>query len=99
MRARCGGGAAAWVAGVLAAPGTQGVGGSGGRKHSALEGYGNQNWPVRPSVLAWRTPCLTEKPGMPGHSVQGRRVGHNRSDPASACTDARLFLPVAALPQ
>ena len=24
MRARCGGGAAAWVAGVLAAPGTQG---------------------------------------------------------------------------
>ena len=27
VRARCGGGAAAWVAGVLAAPGTQGVGG------------------------------------------------------------------------
>ena len=27
VRTRCGGGAAAWVAGVLAAPGTQGVGG------------------------------------------------------------------------
>ena len=27
VRARCGGGAAAWVAGVLAIPGTQGVGG------------------------------------------------------------------------
>ena len=27
VRARCGGGAAAWVPGVLAAPGTQGVGG------------------------------------------------------------------------
>ena len=27
VRARCGGGAAVWVAGVLAAPGTQGVGG------------------------------------------------------------------------
>ena len=27
VKARCGGGAAAWVAGVLAAPGTQGVGG------------------------------------------------------------------------
>ena len=27
VRARCGGGAAPWVAGVLAAPGTQGVGG------------------------------------------------------------------------
>ena len=26
VRARCGGGAAAWVTGVLAAPGTQGVG-------------------------------------------------------------------------
>ena len=34
----------------------RGVGGSGSRKHSALEGYGNQNRPVLCSVLAWRTP-------------------------------------------
>ena len=35
MRARCGVGAAAWVAGVLAA--LRGVGGQGSRKYSALE--------------------------------------------------------------
>ena len=56
VRARCGGGAAAWVPGVLAAPGTQGVGGWGGRKYSALEGYGDQYWPIHSSMLAWRTP-------------------------------------------
>ena len=56
MRARCGGGAAAWVPGVLAAPGTQGVGGWGSRKYSALEGYGDQYWPIHSSMLAWRTP-------------------------------------------
>ena len=66
MRARCGGGAAAWVVGVLAAPGTQAVGGEGSRKYSALEGYGNQYWAVRSSVVAWRTPSsLTELPGRP----------------------------------
>jgi len=32
-----------------------------------------------------------------GHSLQRHRVGHDRRDPA--CIDARLFLPVAALPQ
>ena len=48
--ARCGSGAAAWVAGVLAAPG------SGSRKYSALEGYDNQYWPIHSSILAWRTP-------------------------------------------
>ena len=36
MRLRCGGGAAAWVAGVLAAPGTPGGGGEGSRKYAAL---------------------------------------------------------------
>ena len=41
VRARCGGGAAAWVAGVLAAPGTQGSWWLGSRKFSALQGYGN----------------------------------------------------------
>ena len=51
-------------AGVLAAPGTRGVGGQGSRKYSALEGYGDQCWPIRPSILAWRIP-LMEKPVRP----------------------------------
>ena len=54
--ARCGGGATAWVAGVLAAQVLRGVGSYGSRKYSALGGYGNQYWPVRSSILAWRTP-------------------------------------------
>ena len=44
------------VAGVLAAPGTQGAGRKGSRKYSALEGYDNQYWPIHSSILAWRTP-------------------------------------------
>ena len=34
----------------------RGVGGQGSRKYSALEGDGNQCWPIRASILAWRTP-------------------------------------------
>ena len=33
----------------------RGVGGWGSRKYSALEGCGNQYWPTRSSILAWRT--------------------------------------------
>ena len=51
-----------------------GVGGQGSRKYSALEGYGNQSWPIRSSILAWRTPSLTEKPGRP------QSMGHKESD-------------------
>ena len=72
-----------------------GVGGQGSRKYSALEGYGNQSWPIRSSILAWRTPSLTEKPGRP-QSTGSQRVGHYRSDPV--CINATI-LPVAALPQ
>ena len=62
--------------------------------NSVLEGHGNQYWPVRPSILAWRTP-LTEKPSRP-QSTGLERVGHDRSNPVS--TDSRFFLlPVAAL--
>ena len=43
----------------------RGVGGSGSRNYSALEGYGNQYWLICTSILAWRTPSLTEKPGRP----------------------------------
>ena len=45
---------------MLAAPGTRGVGGEGSRKYSALEGDGNQYWPVHSSILAWRTPSDRE---------------------------------------
>ena len=73
------------------------VGGWGSRKYSALEVYGNQSWPIHSSILAWRTPSLTEKSGRP-QSTGLKRVGHNRSDPV--CINARpFFLPVAALPQ
>ena len=66
------------LTGVLAAPGTPGRwGGWGGRGlaaraagNSGLEGYGNQYWPVRSRILAWRT-SLTEKPGR--HSLQDRK--------------------------
>ena len=34
----------------------KGLGGQGSRKYSALEGYGNQYWPISSSILAWRTP-------------------------------------------
>ena len=52
-------------AGVLAAPGTQGSWRLDSRKYSASERYGNQYWPTHSSILAWRTPSLTEKPGRP----------------------------------
>jgi len=60
VRARCGGGAAALVAEVLAALVVRGVGSWGSRKYRALEDYGNQYWPVRSSIPAWRTPSLIE---------------------------------------
>ena len=54
MRARCGGGAAAWGVGVLVASGTGGgVGGQGSRKYSALAMafpvvmYGCESWTVK----------------------------------------------------
>ena len=36
----------------------RGVGSQGSRKYSALEGYGNQYWPIHPSILAQRIPLL-----------------------------------------
>ena len=74
----------------------RGVGGQGSRKYSALEGYGNQCWPICSSILAWRTPSLTEKPGRP-QSTGSQRVKHYWSHPV--CIGARHFLPVAALSQ
>ena len=34
----------------------RGVGGYGSRKYSALEGYGNQYWPIHSNILPWRNP-------------------------------------------
>ena len=74
VRARCGGGAAAWIAGVLAAPSTQGSWQL-GQQEIWVEGYGNQYWPIHPSILAWRT-SLTEKPGRL-QSTRSQRVRHD----------------------
>jgi len=60
--------------------------------NSVLEGYRNQYWPMRSSILAWRTP-LTEKPGRP-QSTGLEQVGHDRSNPVS--TDSRVFFVVVA---
>ena len=47
------------------------------------------------SILGWRPPSLTEKPGR-SHSTGSQRVRQDQSDPVHI--DTRL-LPVAALPQ
>ena len=52
----------------------RGVGGYGSRKYSTLEGYGNQYWPIRSSILAWTPPSLTEKPGRPVYRVAKSRT-------------------------
>ena len=52
----------------------RGVGGYGSRKYSTLEGYGNQYWPIRSSILAWTPPSLTEKPGSPVYRVAKSRT-------------------------
>ena len=74
----------------------RGVGGWGSRKYSALEGYGNQYWSICSSILAWRTPSLTEKPGRP-QSAGSQGVGPKR--PSAHKHKTFFFLPVAALPQ
>ena len=54
----------------------RGVGGQDSRKYSALGGHGNQQGPIRCSILAWRTSSLTEKPGWP-QSTGSQRVGQD----------------------
>ena len=60
------------------------------RKYGALEEYENQYWPTHSSLLAWRTPSLTERPGRP-QSTGSQRVRHYWGDPAGM--DTRLFCP------
>ena len=75
VRARGGGGAAAWVAGVLAAPGPQGGWRLGQQEMQCSRRYGSQCWPLHSSIPTWRT-TLTGKPGRP-QSTGSQRVGHD----------------------
>jgi len=91
--ASCGSGAAAWVAGVLAAPGTQG--------ESAARTAGNIMFQKgMPTSIAHHAsvflpgdpPSLTQKPGRP-QSTGSQRDGHDQSNPER--TDTRyFFVPV-----
>ena len=96
VRARCGGGAAAWVSGVLAAPGTQGNWQLGQQEIQCFRRVGQPVLANTPQYSCLENP-LTEKPGSP-QSTGLQRDEHDQSDPV--CIHARFFfLPVAALPQ
>ena len=73
----------------------RGVGGEGSRKYSAVEGYGNQNWPTHSSIVACRTP-LPEREAWQATVYRVAKSQTLPSDPAHI--DTRHFLPVAALP-
>ena len=78
VRAGCGGGAAAWVVGILAAPGTQGSWRLGQQEILCSK----RVWqPVLASMLQYscleNPPSLTEKPGRP-QSTELHRVGLKR---------------------
>ena len=77
MRARHGASAAAWVAGVLAAPG-RGDDGEGSRGYSAPEGMSTSTGQYAPVSLPGEPAFLTEKPGRP-QSAGPQRVGEGRS--------------------
>ena len=89
VRARCGGGAAAWVAGFLAAPGTQGSWRLGQQEIQCSR----RVWqPVLANMLQYSClenhPPPTEGPGRP-QSIGWQRVGHDQSD--CAHIDTSLF--------
>ena len=94
--ARCGGGAAAWVAGALAAPGSQGIWRLGQQE---IQCSRRVCQPALASALQCsfleNPPSLTEKPGRP-QSTGSRRVGHNWSNPVHI--ETRLFSCVTPAP-
>ena len=96
MKATCGGGAGAWVTGVLAAPDTQGSWRLGQQEIVLYKGMATSIGQCTPVFLPGEPPFLTEEPGRP-QSTGSQRVGHDQSDPA--CIGTRNFLPVVALPQ
>ena len=91
-RARCGGGAAAWVSGVLAAPGTQGGWWPGQQEIECSR----RVWqPVLANTLQYS--CLESPPiRKPGRPQSTRS---QRSDPEHKAGFLFFFFPVAALPQ
>ena len=90
---RWGGGAAAWVTGALAAPGTQ----ANWRLGKQEIQCSRRVWQLIPGLLLGEPLDRS----LAGHSPQGHKeFGYDRSDPA--CIDTILFfffLPVAALLQ
>ena len=103
MRAGCGGGDAAWVAGVLAAPGTQG----GWRLGQQEIQCSRRVWqPVLANtlqILASRTP-LPDREAWQVTVYKVRLCRHmsakSQTRPKQPCTHrCKTFLPVAVLPQ
>ena len=96
VRVRWGGGAAAWVTGVLAAPGTQGSWRLWQQEIYALERYDHQYCPICCSILAWRT----RLPDREALKATVYRVTKSRTLPKQPCMHRRKTCwPVAALPQ
>ena len=82
MRARCGGGAAACVAGVLAAPATQGSWQLGKQEIQCSRRVWQQYWPIHSSILAWRT-LLPDREAWQatGRSLQGCKASDTTKAP------------------
>ena len=98
VRARWGGGAAAWVAGVLAAPSTQGNWQPGQQEIQCSR----RVWqPVLANMLQYsclENPPPWHKPGRPQSAVH--RVAKSQTWPKQPCVHrCKTFLPVAALPE
>ena len=102
MRARCGGGAVAWVAGFLAAPSTWGSWQKGDQEiHTLLVPYTRRVWqPVLANTLQYS--CLENLPpwqrSLEGHSLQGCK----ELDTTKVILCAKIqdyFLPLSALSQ
>ena len=75
MRARCGGGAAAWVAGVLATPGSQGSWRLGQQEIRCSRRAWQPVLASMLSILAWRTPL----PDREAWQATGHRVATSRT--------------------
>ena len=89
VRARCGGGAAAWVAEVLAVPGTEG---SWQLRKKEIQCSKGAWQPVLANTLQYsyldNTSSWQRKHGSP-LSAGSKRVGHNQSNPV--CINAKCF--------
>ena len=68
----------------------------GSRKYSALEGDGNQYWPIPSNILAWRTPL----PDREAWQATVYRVTNCQTLQKQPCVQRhKTFLSVAALTQ